>query len=70
MEINETILISGAERFSNYSGYGSSFTWNGSHSDNSPWYVCTEFSKNFRHVFFGIFLDFFLDFYTIFWDFL
>eukprot|EP00030_Apusomonadida_sp_AF-17_P008062 a846204_48.p1 GENE.a846204_48~~a846204_48.p1 ORF type:complete len:455 (+),score=157.78 a846204_48:33-1367(+) len=33
---NETILLKGAERFSDYTGYASSLQWGGDHVDSSP----------------------------------
>ena len=35
LEANECIMINGAERFSDYSGYGFDFTWKGDYIDNS-----------------------------------
>jgi poly(ADP-ribose) glycohydrolase len=37
MEENEAIIITGAERFSNYKGYGNGFKWAGPFKDNTPW---------------------------------
>lgn len=34
---NEAILITGAERFSKYTGYASTFKWNGNYKDETPW---------------------------------
>ena len=36
MEDNEAIVITGAEQFSRYSGYGSSLTWSGDFRDQTP----------------------------------
>eukprot|EP01114_Cavostelium_apophysatum_P022439 TRINITY_DN811_c0_g1_i1.p1 TRINITY_DN811_c0_g1~~TRINITY_DN811_c0_g1_i1.p1 ORF type:complete len:616 (+),score=146.06 TRINITY_DN811_c0_g1_i1:64-1848(+) len=36
MEANEVILITGAERFSDYRGYGFSFAFDGNHVDQTP----------------------------------
>ena len=36
MEDNEAILISGAEQFSMYTGYGLTFTFTGPHTDKNP----------------------------------
>eukprot|EP01126_Amoeba_proteus_P010906 TRINITY_DN14303_c0_g4_i6.p2 TRINITY_DN14303_c0_g4~~TRINITY_DN14303_c0_g4_i6.p2 ORF type:complete len:177 (+),score=39.06 TRINITY_DN14303_c0_g4_i6:1020-1550(+) len=36
MEDHETIIISGAEQFSEYSGYGGAFRWVGDHLDKTP----------------------------------
>eukprot|EP01133_Synstelium_polycarpum_P001179 gene1179-1356_t len=33
---NETVIIVGSERFSNYAGYGDKFEWSGDHQDNTP----------------------------------
>lgn len=33
---NEALMIIGCERYSKYSGYGSSFQWSGDHSDATP----------------------------------
>ena len=33
---NEALLMVGAERFSNYAGYASSFEWSSNHEDNTP----------------------------------
>jgi poly(ADP-ribose) glycohydrolase len=35
MDDNEAIIITGAERFSNYSGYGGSFDWKSDHRDTT-----------------------------------
>jgi hypothetical protein len=36
MEDSECIVIIGAERFSNYTGYSSSFEWSSDHKDDTP----------------------------------
>lgn len=35
LQDNESLVITGAEQFSSYSGYGSTFEWAGSHTDNT-----------------------------------
>ena len=35
LQENESLVITGAERFSSYSGYGSTFEWAGSHTDST-----------------------------------
>jgi poly(ADP-ribose) glycohydrolase len=57
MEINEVILITGAERFANYSGYGSSLKFGGDFVDSSPkettivamdaYRITTDFTEQF-----------------------
>ncbi|XP_063697469.1 poly(ADP-ribose) glycohydrolase-like [Culicoides brevitarsis] len=37
MKPNEAVLVTGAERFSNYSGYASTFKWSGNHEDTTQW---------------------------------
>jgi poly(ADP-ribose) glycohydrolase len=37
MDDNEAIIIRGAERFSEYSGYGLSFEWRDDHQDKTEW---------------------------------
>ena len=37
MDDNEAIIIKGAERFSDYSGYGMSFQWKSDHRDKTQW---------------------------------
>ncbi len=36
MQRSESIVICGAERFSNYTGYSNSFRWSGDHQDTTP----------------------------------
>ncbi|KAG0324438.1 hypothetical protein BGZ99_001820 [Dissophora globulifera] len=36
LQDNEALLIKGAERFSNYNGYGASFTWHSDFVDHTP----------------------------------
>lgn len=36
MTSNESILILGAQRYSNYTGYGDTFSWSGHHEDQTP----------------------------------
>ncbi|KAG0221642.1 hypothetical protein BGX31_009664, partial [Mortierella sp. GBA43] len=36
LQDNEALLIKGAERYSNYNGYGYTFTWHSNHIDNTP----------------------------------
>ncbi|RXM99855.1 Myoferlin [Acipenser ruthenus] len=46
LEQNESLIITGVERFSNYSGYAESYRWSGNHSDDTArddWQrICTE----------------------------
>ncbi|GJQ74494.1 hypothetical protein Trydic_g21363 [Trypoxylus dichotomus] len=37
LNANEALLITGAERYSNYSGYGDTFTWEGDYIDQTPY---------------------------------
>ncbi|XP_066150021.1 poly(ADP-ribose) glycohydrolase-like [Euwallacea fornicatus] len=32
----EAVIVTGAERYNNYTGYGDSFEWTGDHEDNTP----------------------------------
>ncbi|XP_026131871.1 poly(ADP-ribose) glycohydrolase-like isoform X1 [Carassius auratus] len=36
LEDNECLIVTGAERFSRYSGYSDSFRWDGDHDDQTP----------------------------------
>ncbi|XP_068084916.1 poly(ADP-ribose) glycohydrolase isoform X2 [Anabrus simplex] len=36
LDATESLLITGCERFSNYTGYADNFEWAGDHSDNTP----------------------------------
>ncbi|KAF9586211.1 hypothetical protein BGW38_008524 [Lunasporangiospora selenospora] len=36
LQDNEALLIKGAERYSNYNGYASTFEWHSNHIDNTP----------------------------------
>jgi poly(ADP-ribose) glycohydrolase len=36
LEYNETLIITGAERYSNYDGYGNTFEYTGNHEDKTP----------------------------------
>ncbi|KAF9958634.1 hypothetical protein BGZ65_001293, partial [Modicella reniformis] len=36
MQENEAVLIKGAERYSNYNGYGTTFSWHSDHVDDTP----------------------------------
>ena len=36
MATDESILITGAEQFSTYSGYGGNFTYTGPYTDDNP----------------------------------
>ncbi|XP_033886917.3 poly(ADP-ribose) glycohydrolase-like isoform X2 [Acipenser ruthenus] len=46
LEQNESLIITGVERFSNYSGYAGSYRWSGNHHDDTArdeWQrICTE----------------------------
>ncbi|XP_041124543.1 poly(ADP-ribose) glycohydrolase-like [Polyodon spathula] len=46
LEQNESLIITGVERFSNYSGYADSYRWSGNHNDETArdgWQrICTE----------------------------
>ncbi|XP_041117049.1 poly(ADP-ribose) glycohydrolase isoform X2 [Polyodon spathula] len=46
LEQNESLIITGVERFSNYSGYAESYRWSGNHNDETArddWQrICTE----------------------------
>ena len=46
LEKNESLAMIGAQRFSNYRGYASTFEWAGPHLDQIPRYVTT---LSFRH---------------------
>ena len=39
LQENECLIINGAERFSDYDGYGDSFKWAGNHEDQTPRYI-------------------------------
>ena len=41
LEERECLIMTGAERFSNYTGYAQSFKWEGPHIDPTPRYVLT-----------------------------
>lgn len=34
---NEALIVTGVERYSNYTGYGDSFVWNGNFNDETPY---------------------------------
>jgi len=36
LQNNEALLIKGAERYSNYNGYASTFEWHSDHRDATP----------------------------------
>ena len=39
LQDNECLIVTGAERFSDYAGYASSFQWAGNHVDQTHRYV-------------------------------
>ena len=46
LEDNECLIVTGVERFSNYTGYADSFRFAGDHIDQTPRYVSALFTSS------------------------